>query len=390
MFNIKAEVEKHYDKIVAHRRKIHACPELSFKEYKTSEYIKSVLDNLGIEHKSFVKTGITATIGTSGKCIGIRADMDALPIEEETGLAFSSENKGVMHACGHDMHTAMLLGAAKIFKAHESELGGQIKLIFQPGEESLPGGAKLMIDEGALNDPKPDVIIAQHINPELEVGTIGLKAGPIMASCDEFYLTIKAKGSHAAQPHLGTDAILSAAQIIIYIQTIMTKFRNPLDPGVITVASVHGGSAPNIYPEEVKLCGTIRTFSSELRTTIKETLKSKLPEICSLYNTECDLRLDEGYPPVINSRSVAATLFQSAAKLVGDDKVFDVEAKMWAEDFSYFSETVPSVFWFTGVRPKETASMPALHNPRLSPEEDALKIGVKMMVQSALDLLNKE
>jgi amidohydrolase len=383
--NILELVNKNIDEIISHRRYFHKHPELSFKEFETSKYIKMCLTEFGIESRSAGETGRIAQIGNFDKCIALRADMDALPILEETGLEFESENKGVMHACGHDFHTSMLLGAAKIIKENEAKLKGSIRLIFQPGEEKIPGGAKQMISNGCLENPVPLAIFGQHINPEDEVGKLAVNSGYILASADELYWTISAKGSHAAQPHKGTDAVLASANLILTLNTLVNKNRDPLLPGLMSITSVHGGTATNIFPDEVKLMGTFRSFSEEWREKMHILLVAKSREICAVYGTNCELRIEKGYPSLFNNEDSSDFVQKTAGELLGKDNVLKFEPKMWAEDFAYYAQKVPATFWQLGVKPKTQSEMPPLHNAKLSPDESALAIGTAMFVKTAFD-----
>lgn len=373
--------------IIKHRRHIHANPELSFKEFETSKYIQTELDKLNIPYKVMAETGVVGLIGKGDNCVALRADIDALPIKEETDLDFSSENDGVMHACGHDMHASMLLGAAKILKGMESELKGTVKLIFQPGEEKVPGGASVLIDEGVLENPAPRAIFGQHVNPLETLGKISLASGPIMASADELYWTIKGKAGHAAQPHLSSDAVIASAQLILYVQSLLTKFRDPLTPGVISITAIHGGSAPNIFPDEVKLMGTLRSFDKEWRDEMHELLEIKSKDICALYNAKCKLHIEKGYSPVVNNQQTTDIANCAAKELFGDETVLELIPKMWAEDFGYYSLKIPGTFWFLGVRPEGVSEMPPLHNQGFSPDEKALTKGAAMMAYAAVNYL---
>ena len=386
--NLKQEIENIFSQTLEIRRHIHQNPELSFQEFETAKFIRKKLDMLGIEWKECSKTGTTAIIGNGGKCVALRADIDALPIFEETGLPFKSKNDNVMHACGHDMHTAMLLSAAEILKNNESSINGTIKLIFQLGEEQLPGGASLMIDDGALEYPKVDAIFGQHIYPGEEIGTISLKEGPVMGSADEIYITIKGKSTHAAQPHLGSDPILAAAQLIVYYQTLMTKYKDPTKAGVLTLAAINGGFATNVIPDEVKIMGTLRAFDNQWREEIHKVLEEKTKILVSTYDCEVDLDIRKGYPSVINDNKLHNIALKSAKQVINEDCILDFEPKMWGEDFSYYGRFIPAYFWFIGVRPKDLSSMPALHNSKLNPEEDAMKFGIEMLVLSAINFLN--
>lgn len=376
-----------FETVKEHRRTFHKNPELSFQEFKTSTYIKNYLTKLSIENYSCTETGVVGLIGKGDKCVGLRADIDALPIFEENESEFKSLNNGVMHACGHDMHTAMLLGAAEILKSIEDQLGGCVKLIFQPAEELIPGGASLMIKEAVLENPAPSAIFGQHVNPSDEVGKIALAAGPVMASGDELYFTITGKGSHAAQPHLGNDAVLAASHLVVYLQTFITKFRNPLNPGVLSITAINGGSATNIFPDKVQLLGTLRTFDNNWREFIHNELQTKCKELVALYNCEFELKIKKGYPPLVNNQSTSEFAKNTAIELLGTDKVLDFEPKMWAEDFAYFAEKVPSTFWFLGIKPTDKQEIPPLHNAKFCPDEQALINGTAMLCAAAVNYL---
>lgn len=389
MNNLKNQIEKLFSKTLEYRRHIHANPELSFVEYETAKYIRERLDDLNIEWKSCSDTGTVAVIGKGEKCVGLRADIDALPIFEETGLEYKSKNNNVMHACGHDMHTAMLLTAAEILKNNESELNGKVKLIFQLGEEQLPGGASLMIKDGALENPKVDAIFGQHIYPGEEVGKISIKEGPVMGSADEIYITIEGKSTHAAQPHLGSDPILAAAQTTVYYQTLMTKYKDPTKAGVLTLASIHGGFATNVIPDKVEIKGTLRSFDNNWREEIHKVLEEKTNLISQSYDCKATLEIRKGYPSVINDKELHNIVSYTAESLFKKEDILEFEPKMWGEDFSYYGRVIPAYFWFIGVRPKHLSSMPALHNSKLNPEEEAMKYGISMLVTSAINYLKK-
>ncbi len=384
--NIINEVKQEIDNIISYRRYFHSNPELSFQEYNTTKYIEAKLNEFGIENFRIIETGVIGIIGKiSDNCIALRADIDALPIQEETGLEFASKTAGNMHACGHDMHIAMLLGAAKILKQNESQLNGCVKLIFQPAEELIPGGAYLMIQAGVLENPTPRYVFGQHINPSIETGKIATCNGPIMASADELYWTIKGKSSHAATPHLGNDPILASAQMINNLQSIITKFRDPLDSGVISITSIHGGSATNILPEEVKLMGTLRAYNESWRYKTIDNIKMMSESISEMYNCTCEFNPKLGFPSVNNDEKAVNYVKSSALALQESDKYFVCKPMMWAEDFAYYGQKVPSAFWFLGV--KNTNNMPALHNNHLAPDENAMLIGTAMLVSLAINSL---
>lgn len=379
--------ENVFPDLISMRRHIHKNPELSFQEFNTAEFIRAKLTEFGIDFQTLANTGTVATVGKGNKCIAFRADIDALPILEETNLEYASINDGVMHACGHDMHTAMLLAAAKLLKENESLLNGVVKLIFQPGEEKIPGGAIMMIEEGVLQNPKPEMVFAQHIFPSEKSGTISIESGPVLASADELYWTIRGKGSHAAQPHIGRDAILVASQLINHYQTLMTKYRNPLDSGVISVTSIHGGSATNIFPDEVKMMGTLRAYNDKWRYEMHNLLIENSRKIAELYDCSCEVEIMKGYPPLVNNPNVAELARGVAVELLGEQYALQFEPKMWAEDFAYFAQQVPACFWLLGVKPEELDEMPPLHNAKLNPDENAMVNGVKMFVATALKCL---
>ncbi len=390
--NYQAIIDKSesiFGKLQNYRRTIHKNPELSFREFETSKFIQAKLDELGISYEILAETGIVAMIGKGDKCVALRADIDALPVVEETGYDFASSNNGIMHACGHDMHTTMLLGAAEILNSHEGELHGCVKLIFQPGEEKLPGGASVMIKEGVLKNPKPLAIFGQHVFPEAETGTISIGPGFIMASADEIYWTLKGKGSHAAQPQIGNDPILAAAHLIQYYQSIMVKRRDPLMPGVLSVTSVNGGSATNIFPDEVEMRGTMRSFDQAWREMMHNLIHNQSSALCSLYDVFCELIIVKGYPPLFNHPETVTFTINTAKSIFGEDYTFDFIPKMWAEDFSYYSQEIPATFWFLGVKPEGMTEMYPLHNSKFAPDESAMIKGTAQLAAIAIDYLKK-
>ena len=384
---IVEKVEVIFPEIQSNRRHIHANPELSFQEFNTAKLIRKELNALGIEYKTHIETGTSAVIGSGEKCVALRADIDALPIDEKTNLDFESKTQGVMHACGHDMHTAMLLGAARILKDMERDIPGKIKLIFQPGEEKLPGGAKLMIEDGVLENPAPEAIFGQHVFPGASVGIVSTSTGAVMAAPDELYITIKGNSTHAAQPHSGNDPIVCAANLINFYQTLVSRNTDPVKAAVITIASIHGGASTNIIPNEVKMMGTIRTFDAGLREKLHKLILEETPKLCLVYGCEVEIDLKVGYPAVINNVKMAEITKNTAIELFGENAFQDFEPKMWGEDFSFYGEKIPSCFWFTGVRSPQLDEMPALHNSGMSPDEKALIYGTSMLVAVALNYL---
>ncbi len=384
---INEKVELIFEKIVQHRRQFHSNPELSCCEYETADYITETLNNLGIKNSRPTKTSVVGIIGEGLPCVGLRADIDALPIEEETGLPYASLNKGVMHACGHDLHTAMLLGAAEVLMSIKNEIKGTIKLIFQHSEELLPGGAIEMIRNGVLSNPEPQYIFGQHIDPFSPVGNLYFAPGPVMASSDEIYWTMRGKGSHAAQPHLGQDPIMAAAELIRHYPAMLVKHTNPLKPVVLSVTSVHGGSATNIFPDEVKMQGTLRTFDDHIREDLHKLIIEQSKVICSNFGVECEIIKKKGYPPLVNDNDLARQAKNFAADYLGNEFVHEFEPKMWAEDFAYFAKEKPSVFWFLGAKESCSEGVP-LHNSILNPSEKALFAGTGFLAYIAVESIS--
>ncbi len=375
--------------MVETRRHLHRNPELSFQEFETSAFIQKRLKELGIEFTVMATTGVVAHIGSGDRCVALRADIDALPIVEETGLEYASNNQGVMHACGHDTHTTMLLSAAQILKQQESALGGVVKLIFQPGEEKTPGGASLMIAEGALQNPKPEIIFGQHINPDAPFGEVSFVAGPMMASADELYWTIKGFGAHAAQPHKGKDPIFAATGLVHHLQSLVTKHRNPLVPGVMTITSIHGGSATNIIPDVVEMKGTLRSFDEHWRKEAWAFLEEQTKLYCALQGCVGSIEILKGYPPLVNDAAAVAFARGVAESIFDSSMVSDFEPKMWAEDFSFYTQHMPACFWMLGGRPSNMKTMPGLHNAKFAPEEEAMITGAALLVESAKQYLQR-
>jgi amidohydrolase len=388
---IKKDVGNIFNYIKKIRNTIHQYPELSFQEYKTSRLITYELDRLNIEYQKVLDTGIVAKIGNDRKCIALRADIDALPVTEETGVEFISKAKGIMHACGHDTHTAMLLGAARLLKKYEKGINGCILFIFQPGEEKLPGGALQIIETGILNNPKPEFIYGQHVYPAGNTGTVSIGSGYVMASADELYWTIKGKEAHAAQPHLGNNPLTIAADIIAQSQTLLNSTKKPTDSAVLTITSIHGGAAPNIIPNEVKISGTLRTFNNELRYELLKKIEEISLRLATNSGCECDFSPEIGYPPLKNDKIATKIAENTALDLLGNEKTKYFEPKMWAEDFSYYYEKagIPSCFWFLGVKPEHINEMPGLHHSQFLPEEEAMLTGTAMLISVALNSLKQ-
>ena len=376
-------VEEIYPLAVEFRRHFHQYPEFAMQEVETQRYITGVLDKYKIPYQ-VVGTGIIAILGKGQKCVAIRADMDALKVKEETGLAYSSCNEGMMHACGHDMHMAMVLGAAIVLKSREEELQGTVKIVFQPSEEKRPGGARLLLPE-LLKAPVPQAIFGQHIFPNLPTGTIGIRPGAFFASSDNIIFSVEGKGTHAAMPHAGSDPILATACLIQFYQTLITKFRDPLVPAVLSITSVHGGTCNNVIPDKVEVLGTVRTHDNALRYRIFELIEEKSKEICALYG--CTFTMDKtwnGLPVLVNDEQLTKFVVKNATELFGETKVITMNHLTLGEDFAIYLEEIPGAFWVLGVCPPEQESLPPLHNPKLSPDERAMKTGIMLMVENCL------
>ncbi len=371
---------------VEFRRHFHEYPEFAMQETETQRYIQGVLERYGIANTT-VGTGIIATVGEGRRCVAIRADMDALKVREETGLPFASKREGMMHACGHDMHMAMALGAALMLKSREKELMGTVKILFQPSEERRPGGARLLLPE-VLKDPAPQAIFGQHVFPELPVGTVGIRSGAFFASSDNIIFTVEGKGTHAAMPHKGSDPILATACLVQFYQTLVSKFRNPLTPAVISITSIHGGTCNNVIPDKVEVLGTVRTHDNALRRRIFELIDEKSEAICALYG--CTFHRDKtwnGLPVLVNDPELARFVEKNAARLLGSGNVVPMDYLTLGEDFAIYLEKIPGAFWVLGVRPLEMETMAPLHNPHMSPSEEALRIGMALMVENCVRFL---
>ncbi len=342
---------------------------------------------MGIPFKVLATTGVVGLVegkNPGKKAIALRADMDALPIQEENELPYKSQREGIMHACGHDVHTTCLLGAAKILNELKEEWEGTVKLIFQPGEEKNPGGASLMIKEGVLENPAPEKIFALHVHPGLEIGKLSFRGGMIMASADEIYITIKAKGGHAASPHLTADPILIASHLIISLQQIISRNNNPFNPSVLSITSFQGGNTTNVIPSEVKLKGTFRAMNEEWRFAAHELIKKQTNELVKLMGAEADILIDVGYPFVLNNEELNASTRLLGEAYRGIENVETTELRMGAEDFAYYSHQIPGCFFRLGAGNKAKGISSGVHTPTFNIDENAIEIGVGMMAWIAV------
>ena len=386
---IKYLAKELQDNIVGIRRQIHQFPGLSFEEYETANFIHGLLTSWNIEHEFVTETGIVAIIkgkNPEKKTIALRADIDALPIQEKNECSYRSSNAGVMHACGHDAHTAMLLGAANILNQLKDEFEGTIKLIFQPGEEKLPGGASVMIEKGVLKDV--DVIIAQHVYPDLPCGEVGFYAGDYMASCDEINITIKGKGGHAAKIKERSNTTVAAAKLLCAISELSSEFNNEerKNPVIIAFGSFIADGTYNVIPNEVSLKGTMRTFNEEERKSIKNKIKELSGEVSRRFGVETDVFIEEGYPVLINDVSLTESLRNSAKGFLGDNNVKEIPQLMTAEDFAWYSHKTKACMYRIGTSNAEKGIVSKQHTPTFDIDEDALEIGMGLMAWLAIGL----
>lgn len=374
------------------RRAIHRYPELGFAENKTADCIYKELNGNGLTIKKGIGgTGVYALLNGSrgGKTVALRADMDALPIREQTGLDFASQNPGVMHACGHDAHVAVVIGAAHILSSLKSELTGSVKFIFQPCEEKPPGGALAMIESGVLTDPGIDAIFGLHVNPYMPSGDIGYRVGPMMAATDMFTLTVRGKGGHGAAPHQGVDGIVVAAQIINAFQTIPSRLVDPLQPVVVTVGTINGGYASNVLADEVIMTGTVRTLDEGLRQEMAGRLSRLAEGICGAYEATCELDYRYEYPVLNNDENLCRLIGKSAEDLLGPNKVYLIDRpSMGGEDFAFFAQRVPGCYINLGVGKSGQDNYP-WHHPRFDLDEGALAVGAAVLSNAVLEFLHQ-
>jgi amidohydrolase len=394
---MKAQIQhlakEFHQEITEIRHHLHSNPELSFVEFETSKYIQSQLDKMGVEYEAgIVKTGIIALIkgrNPDKKVIALRADIDALPIvEQNTGKSYCSKNEGVMHACGHDVHTSCALGAIKILNEIKDSFEGTVKVLFQPGEEKLPGGASLMIKEGALKNPTPTEIYGQHVFPDLEAGKVGFRGGMYMASADEIYVTVKGKGGHAALPQHNIDPILIASHIIVALQQIVSRHAVPYVPTVLSFGKIEGYGATNVIPNEVKIQGTFRTMDEKWRAEAHQKMIKMAEGIAESMGGSCEFTVANGYPFLTNDENVTAKAKQRAIEFLGAENVIDLELRMSGEDFAYYSQEMPACFYRLGTRNEAQGITSQVHTPTFDIDENALETGMGLMAYLAFGELS--
>lgn len=369
--------------LIETRRYLHAHPELSFQEEKTMEYVAAQLDALGIPYVKnvggFGLVGLIEGRNPSSKVIALRGDMDALPILEKNEVEYKSCNPGVMHACGHDVHTTNLLGAARLLNEVKEHFEGTVKLIFQPAEERLPGGASIMIKDGVLENPKVETIVGQHVLPQMEVGKVGFRGGIYMASCDEIFITVKGPGGHGAQPNYTIDTVLVASHIVVALQQIVSRRANPIIPTVLTIGKIIGNGATNVIPGEVYMEGTLRTFDESWRAQAKQHIHEVVEGVAKSMGAEVELRIEHGYPYLQNNEELTAQSIEWAKEYLGEQNVEILPIRMTAEDFSYFTQVIPACFYRLGTGNVSKGITSSIHTPTFDIDESALKIGAGLM-----------
>jgi len=391
-YKIKEIIESSFENLVEWREHLHANPELSFQEEETSAFVVSKLEEMNIPYESGIAgTGIVALIkgrNPERQCIALRADLDALPIIEENDVPYKSKIEGVMHACGHDVHTTCLLGAAKVLTTLKDDFEGTIKLIFQPGEELLPGGASIMIKEGVLENPKVDKIVALHVFPSMDVGRVGFRPGQYMAACDELYLTVKGKGGHAALPHQYNNPVMIIAELLPKLETYLNSLSDERSPYVFAFGKLQAEGATNVIPETAKADGTLRTMDEKWRTMVHQKLERFVTDFLSSNNADGQLHIAKGYPSLINDETLTKRSMQSAVDYLGAENVEEMDVRMTAEDFAFYSQKIPACFFRLGVRNEAIGIVYGVHHPKFDIDKNALKVGAGLMAHLALKALD--
>ncbi len=385
---IKKIATQNHNEVVTIRRYLHMNPELSFQEFETAKFVAAKLKEMGITFQDNVAgTGLVGIIKgkkDNGKVVALRADMDALPIQEENNIDYKSKNNGVMHACGHDAHTASLLGAASILNELKENFDGSIKLIFQPGEEKIPGGASLMIKEGVLENPKPLSVIGQHVMPLIPSGKVGFRSGIYMASTDELYLKVKGKGGHGAMPHLNIDPVLITSHLIVAMQQIVSRVTNPTMPSVLSFGKVIANGATNVIPNDVYIEGTFRTLNEQWRNEAHQRMLDLAHQLVQSMGGQLEFEIRKGYPVLINDEDLTANVKNNAIDYLGSENVLDLDIWMAAEDFSFYSQLVPACFYRLGTRNESKGIISSVHTNTFDIEEDSLKTGSGLMAYLAI------
>lgn len=390
---IKDLSEAYYDEVLAIRHHLHSHPELSFQEYETADFIESQLKSMGIEDfERKAKTGITFMIHGEkgpGKVVALRADIDALPIQEANEVPYKSTKEGVMHACGHDVHTSSMLGAVRILTQLKSHFSGSVKIIFQPGEEKLPGGASILINEGILENPKPDRILGQHVMPLIESGKVGFRKGMYMASADEIYFTVHGKGGHAAMPENTIDPVLITSHIIVALQQIISRNCSPKIPSVLSFGKVEAMGATNVIPNEVKVEGTFRTYDEAWRSDAHKRMKKMAEGIAESMGATVDFNVHKGYPHLKNDPEYTELNMKAAKDYLGEENIVDLDLWLAGEDFAFYSHHVDACFYRLGTRNESKGITSGVHTPTFDIDEPSLKIGMGLFAWLTLAELNR-
>lgn len=388
---IKGLAEDFFEEVVFFRRHFHAAPELSKQEHRTAAYIASRLRDMGIVYEEGVAgTGVVANIegkNPSSGTVALRADMDALPILEQNKVEYKSATPGVMHACGHDVHMASLLGTARILRQLRGRWEGTVRLIFQPSEEKCPGGASLMMQEGVLENPRPGAMFGQHVYPGLPAGKVGVRSGRYMASADEIYITVKGRGGHAAMPQQNVDPVVIASHIVLALQQIVSRNATPYIPTVLSFGRIIGEGQTNVIPDEVKLEGSFRTFDEEWRKKAHQRIRETAVFIAQGMGGDCDVVIETGYPFLVNDQQLTENFREYAAEYLGRENVEELELTMTAEDFAFYSQEVDACFYRLGVRNVEKGITSNLHTATFDVDEKALEVGMGLMAWVAVRTL---
>ncbi|MBO8092252.1 MAG: amidohydrolase [Prosthecochloris sp.] len=386
-----------YSEVVELRRDIHRHPELSFREFRTTRLVAEYLGKLGLDiGKSYLETGCVALLRGSKpgvpdrprRLVALRADIDALPVNEENSFGFCSATAGCMHACGHDMHTAILLGTASLLCGMRDEIDGDVLFVFQPAEEKAPGGALPLIEAGLLDDYRPDAIFALHCFPHILTGNVAIREGSVMAAADELYITIHGRGGHASAPHTSADPVLASAHIVTALQHLVSRMASPYEPAVVSISSIHGGNATNVIPDTVEMSGTMRTMNESLRALFHERFAITVRQVAEGFGTKADVRIVNGYPVLDNHPGATAVARRAARTILGEEHVEEGEPLMTAEDFAYYLQRCPGAFIQLGTGRPEQLEGDRLHSSRFNPDESALETGMKVMAFTALAALS--
>ncbi|HWV24514.1 MAG TPA: amidohydrolase [Thermomicrobiales bacterium] len=394
--NIRDEVDEILPGVIADRRHLHENPELGFQEFKTAEFVRQRLESLGVED---IRTGINSTgvtglvIGTAkgpGRNVLVRADMDALPIHEENEVDYKSQSDGVMHACGHDAHTSILLGLTRILMERRDQFSGTVKVLFQPAEELPPGGAKGMIEAGVLNDPPIEAVFGLHMSQGDPVGKIIVGAGPVMAAADGFEIIVHGKGGHGAYPHECVDPVVVGAQIVVALQTLVSRNVDPMDSAVVSTCVFQSGDAFNVIPDTARLAGTVRTFQPETRDLLEKRINEVASGVAKALGAEAEVTYTRGYPATVNDEAMTQLAREAAISVVGEENVVELQPKMGAEDFSYFLEQKPGSYFFVGSNNPEKGLVWGHHHPKFDIDEESLGAGLATMATSVLTYLTRD